>query len=83
MSNVKFKVVKSKLSNGTIKEYNYSYNYIKKGSKFDKIKLKYESIIKNNELSKKEKVKLLYNSLDEDEKKEFTYKQIQNMIYRK
>lgn len=78
----KYRVVKYKSANGTIKEYNYKYNYIKKGSKFDKIKLKYNNIIHNTELSKKERANLLYNSLDENEKKEFTYKQIQNLIYR-
>lgn len=71
-----------KLSSGEIKEYTYKKKYIKKGSKFNNFRIKYNDIIKDKTLRPMDKVDKIMKLLTNEEKKQFTKKQIANLIYR-
>lgn len=73
---------KRRLANGEVKIYNYQRKYIKKGCKFDDIKIKYNDIIKDTKLKPMEKVEKIMNNLTNDEKKMFNKNQIINFVYR-
>lgn len=71
-----------KLSTGEIKEYTYKKKYIKKGSKFNNFRIKYNDIIKDKTLRPMDKVDKIMKLLTDKEKEQFTKKQIANLIYR-
>lgn len=73
---------KRQLANGEIKTYVYKHKYIKKGCKFDGIKIKFKDIINNEQLKPVEKIDQILKNMTEEEKKQFNKSQITNFIYR-
>lgn len=73
---------KRKLANGEIKYYVQKQKYNKKGSKFAEFIIKYNDIIKNNDLRPTDKLNKLYDAMTKEEKNKYSISQIRNLVYR-